>query len=39
MDLEVGQKAIRSITLTEKHVEHYSEITGDRNPLYYDQRS
>lgn len=37
MDLQVGQKATRSITLTEKHVEQYSEITGDRNPLHYNE--
>lgn len=37
MNLEVGQKATRSITLTTKHVELYSEITGDRNSLHYDE--
>jgi len=37
MALEVGQKTTRSITLTAKHVEMYSEITGDRNPLHYDE--
>jgi acyl dehydratase len=37
MDLSVGQKAFRSITLTEDHVQEYSEITGDRNPLHFNQ--
>jgi acyl dehydratase len=34
--LSVGQKARRSLTLTEEHVRLYSEITGDRNPLHFD---
>ena len=29
MDLTVGQKASRSLTLTAEHVEKYAEITGD----------
>ena len=37
MNLNVGQKASRSITLTEKHVRKYSEISGDYNPLHYDE--
>jgi len=36
MTLSVGQKAQRSLTLTENHVRLYTEITGDRNPLHYD---
>ena len=36
MTVEVGQKATRSITFTPEHVEMYSQITGDRNPLHYD---
>ena len=36
MGLSVGQKARRSLTLTEEHVRLYSEITGDRNPLHFD---
>ena len=36
MTLTVGQKATRSLTLTEEHVRKYSEITGDRNPLHFD---
>lgn len=37
MNLSVGQKATRSITLTQEHVQKYSEITGDRNPLHFDK--
>lgn len=37
MDLTIGQIAERSITLTEEHVGKYAEITGDRNPLHFDQ--
>ena len=38
MDLTVGQKATRSITLTDDHVEQYAGISGDRNPLHFDER-
>lgn len=34
--LTVGQRAMRTATLTEEHVRAYSEITGDRNPLHSD---
>ena len=37
MNVTVGQKAARSLTLTAEHVRKYSEITGDYNPLHYDQ--
>jgi len=37
MDLSVGQKATRSLTLTAEHVEKYAEITGDYNPLHFDE--
>ena len=37
MNLSVGQKAARSITLTEEHVRKYAEITGDYNPLHFDE--
>ena len=33
-NLSVGQKAVRSITLTAEHVGSYAEITGDHNPLH-----
>ena len=37
MDLIVGQKAFRSLTLTAEHVRAYAEITGDYNPLHFDE--
>ncbi len=37
MDLAVGQKASRSLTLTAEQVEKYAEITGDYNPLHFDE--
>ena len=33
----VGQTATRSITVTREHVEAYAEMTGDRNPLHFDE--
>ena len=37
MNLQVGQTAERTLTLTEEHVRKYFEITGDRNPLHCDE--
>jgi len=37
MNLIVGQKANRSITLTAEHVRSYAEMTGDHNPLHFDE--
>jgi acyl dehydratase len=37
MNLVVGQKTSRSLTLTAGHVQKYSEISGDYNPLHYDE--
>lgn len=36
LDLFVGQKASRSITLTNEHVDKYAEISGDYNPIHFD---
>ena len=36
MEVTVGQKASRSLTLTENHVKSYAEMTGDYNPLHFD---
>ena len=36
MKLEVGQKATRENTLTYDFVKTYAEITGDYNPLHFD---
>jgi acyl dehydratase len=32
----VGQKAQRSLTLTEEHVQTFARLTGDYNPLHFD---
>jgi acyl dehydratase len=37
MNVTVGQKAERSITLTAEHVAAYAQITGDYNPLHFDE--
>lgn len=37
MTVRVGQTAQRTLTLTAEHVRLYSEITGDRNPLHFDE--
>jgi len=36
-NLTVGQKASRTITLTEGHVKTYASLTGDYNPLHFDE--
>lgn len=36
MELAVGQKAVREMTVTENMVRAYAEITGDYNPLHFD---
>ena len=37
MQLTVGQKARRSLELTAHHVATYSELSGDHNPLHFDE--
>jgi hypothetical protein len=37
MNLHVGQKATRSLALTMEQVRAYAEITGDYNPLHFDE--
>jgi len=36
-NIKVGQKATRSITLTVDHVKAYAEISGDYNPLHFNE--
>src|SRR5882672_4140334 len=36
LNLTVGQRAERSLTLTTAHVEKFAELSGDYNPLHFD---
>jgi acyl dehydratase len=38
MNLTVGQRAERRLTLTAAHVAKFAEITGDYNPLHFDEK-
>ena len=35
--LAVGQRASRSLTLTANHVKKFAELSGDYNPLHFDE--
>ncbi len=37
LDLNVGQTATRQMSVTHDQVLQYAEITGDRNPLHFDE--
>ena len=37
MNLKVGQKASREMSVTAEKVAKYAEITGDYNPLHFDE--
>ncbi len=37
MKIEKGATATRSITLTQEHVEKFAELSGDYNPLHFDE--
>lgn len=37
LELEVGQTASRTTTVTTEHVESFARITGDYNPLHFDE--
>lgn len=37
MNLVVGQRATRSLTLTAEQVKTYAALTGDHNPLHFDE--
>jgi acyl dehydratase len=38
MNVAVGQRAERSLTLTASHVQRFAELTGDYNPLHFDEQ-
>ena len=37
MDISVGDRASRSLTLTAEHIEGFAKLSGDRNPLHFDE--
>ena len=37
MQISIGQKATRSLTLTHDHVKAFAELSGDYNPLHFDE--
>ena len=37
MECQVGDSATRSIEVTAEAVEAYAQLTGDRNPLHFDE--
>ncbi len=37
MNLHVGQKASRTVTITADHVKTFAELTGDYNPLHFEE--
>ncbi len=37
MQVTVGQQATRSLTVTEEGVRAFAEMTGDYNPLHFDE--
>jgi acyl dehydratase len=39
MARRVGAIATRTRTVRERDIELFTEMTGDRNPLHYDQRA
>lgn len=38
LDLEIGRTATRSMHVTPEHVRAYARITGDHNPLHFDEQ-
>ena len=37
LDLDIGQVAQRTMTVTADHVSQYADLSGDRNPLHFDE--
>jgi acyl dehydratase len=37
MAITIGQRATRQLTLTAEHVRQYAAISGDYNPLHFDE--
>ena len=36
---QVGETAARTRTIRERDIELFTELTGDRNPLHYDEEA
>jgi acyl dehydratase len=36
---QVGERAARTRTVSDQDIELFTELTGDRNPLHYDERA
>jgi acyl dehydratase len=36
---QVGEKAARTRTISDRDIELFTELTGDRNPLHYDREA
>ena len=37
LDFSAGQKVTRTMTITSEHVAGYAQLTGDYNPLHFDE--
>ena len=37
--MQVGDKAARTRRIEARHIELFTELTGDRNPLHYDEQA
>ncbi|HEX6170424.1 MAG TPA: MaoC family dehydratase [Chitinophagaceae bacterium] len=37
MQISIGQKATRSVTLSADHVKTFADLSGDYNPLHFDE--
>ena len=37
MQISIGQKATRSVTLSAEHVKIFADLSGDYNPLHFDE--
>lgn len=36
--MKVGDRATRSLTITDEHLELFARMSGDRNPLHFDEQ-
>lgn len=38
MSIAVSQRAVRRLTLDSRHVRTFAELSGDYNPLHFDEK-